>query len=64
MIFETRSGGKIVKYSPVLTCIGGSIRGAKKNALRNRPKDHKKLIVLLNFPNNPTVSVSSQTKRG
>ncbi len=53
MIFETRSGGKIVKYPLFNNDRGFNTEGLKK-CIEEQAKTTKKLIVLLNFPNNPT----------
>jgi aspartate/methionine/tyrosine aminotransferase len=53
MIFETRSGGKIVKYPPFSKEGGFNTEGLKQ-CIEEQAKTAKKLMVLLNFPNNPT----------
>ncbi|NLD39538.1 MAG: aminotransferase class I/II-fold pyridoxal phosphate-dependent enzyme [Desulfatiglans sp.] len=53
MIFETRSGGKIVKY-PLFSKEGGFNTEGLKQCIEEQAKTAKKLMVLLNFPNNPT----------
>ncbi len=53
MIFETRSGGKIVKYPLFNDQKGFNTEGLKK-CIEEQAKTSKKLLVLLNFPNNPT----------
>jgi aspartate/methionine/tyrosine aminotransferase len=49
LMFETRNGARIVTF-PLFTDNGGFNVDGLATALR----DHKKAIVLLNFPNNPT----------
>ncbi|MBN2418127.1 MAG: aminotransferase class I/II-fold pyridoxal phosphate-dependent enzyme [Deltaproteobacteria bacterium] len=53
MIFEVRKGAKIVKYSS-FNSNGGYNTEALKICLEEQAAKAKKLIVLLNFPNNPT----------
>lgn len=53
MIFETRTGGKIVKY-PLFNSEGGFNTEGLKKCIEEQAKTAKKLMVLLNFPNNPT----------
>ncbi len=53
MIFEVRNGGKIVKY-PLFNNRGGFNAEGFKKCLEEQAKNAKKLLVLLNFPNNPT----------
>lgn len=53
MIFEVRRGAKIVKY-PLFSSKGGFNLEAFKKCLEEQATHTKKLVVLLNFPNNPT----------
>jgi aspartate/methionine/tyrosine aminotransferase len=53
LIFEVRIGGRIVKY-PLFNSQGGFNTEGFKNCLEEQAKTAKKLLVLLNFPNNPT----------
>ncbi len=53
MIFEVRRGAKIVKY-PLFNDDGGFNLEAFRNCLENEAKNRNKLVVILNFPNNPT----------
>jgi aspartate/methionine/tyrosine aminotransferase len=53
LIFEVRIGGKIVKY-PLFNNQGGFNIEGFKNCLEEQVKTAKKILVLLNFPNNPT----------
>ncbi|MFC1494543.1 aminotransferase class I/II-fold pyridoxal phosphate-dependent enzyme [Thermodesulfobacteriota bacterium] len=53
MIFEVRRGAKIVKY-PLFSNEGGFNLEGFKACLEEEAKKKDKLIVLLNFPNNPT----------
>ncbi|MBN1903714.1 MAG: aminotransferase class I/II-fold pyridoxal phosphate-dependent enzyme [Deltaproteobacteria bacterium] len=53
MIFETRNGGKIIKY-PLFNSEGGFNTEGLKKCIEEQAKTAKKLMVLLNFPNNPT----------
>ena len=53
MIFEVRRGAKIVKY-PLFSAEGGFNTEAFKKCLEEEASKTKKLVVLLNFPNNPT----------
>jgi aspartate/methionine/tyrosine aminotransferase len=53
LIFEVRIGGRIVKY-PLFNNEGGFNTEGFKKCLEEQAKTAKKLLVLLNFPNNPT----------
>jgi aspartate/methionine/tyrosine aminotransferase len=53
MIFEIRKGGKIIKY-PLFNSEGGFNTEGLKKCIEGQAKTAKKLMVLLNFPNNPT----------
>ena len=53
MIFEVRKGAKIVKY-PLFSPEGGFNADAFKKCLEEEAQKTKKLIAVLNFPNNPT----------
>lgn len=60
MIFEVRRGAKIVKY-PTFNNKGGFNTEALKKCLEEQSAKAKKLVVLLNFPNNPTgYSITSE----
>jgi len=60
MIFEVRSGAKIVKY-PLFSKDGGFNLEGFKTCLEEEAKKKDKLIVILNFPNNPTgYSITSE----
>ncbi|MET0389771.1 MAG: aminotransferase class I/II-fold pyridoxal phosphate-dependent enzyme [Polyangiales bacterium] len=52
LTFETRLGASIATY-PLFTGRGFNLAGFA-DTLRAQAEKHKKLIVLLNFPNNPT----------
>ncbi|HEX4351333.1 MAG TPA: aminotransferase class I/II-fold pyridoxal phosphate-dependent enzyme, partial [Polyangiales bacterium] len=52
LTFETRMGAKIETF-PLFANNGFNVSGFAE-ALRNHAKSKKKLIVILNFPNNPT----------
>jgi aspartate/methionine/tyrosine aminotransferase len=52
LTYETRMCGKIETF-PLFTGNGFNVKGLE-DALREHGKKHKKLLVLLNFPNNPT----------
>jgi aspartate/methionine/tyrosine aminotransferase len=53
MIFEIRKGGEIIKY-PLFNSEGGFNTEGLKKCIEEQAKTAKKLMVLLNFPNNPT----------
>lgn len=53
LLFENRYQGKIVNYS-LFNKSGGFNLESFEEVLNNVGKDQNKLIVLLNFPNNPT----------
>ena len=53
MIYEVRRGARIVKYS-TFNNEGGYNTEALKKCLEEEAAKSKKLVVLLNFPNNPT----------
>ncbi len=60
MIFEVRRGGRIVKF-PLFNDRGGFNLEAFKACLEEEAAKRNKLIVLLNFPNNPTgYSITSE----
>jgi aspartate/methionine/tyrosine aminotransferase len=52
LTYETRMGGRIETF-PLFTDNGFNVKGLG-DTLREQGKVHTKLIVLLNFPNNPT----------
>lgn len=52
LTYETRLGGRFETF-PLFTGNGFNVKGLE-DTLREQGKLHKKLIVLLNFPNNPT----------
>jgi aspartate/methionine/tyrosine aminotransferase len=52
LTYETRMGGRIETF-PLFTDNGFNVKGLE-DTLRTQGKTQKKLIVLLNFPNNPT----------
>lgn len=52
LTYETRMGGKIETF-PLFTNNGFNVKGLE-DTLRTQGTAHKKLIVILNFPNNPT----------
>lgn len=53
MIFAVRRGGKIVNF-PLFDGNGNFNIGAFKNCVQAEAKKRDKIIVILNFPNNPT----------
>ncbi len=53
LIFSVRRGAQIVNY-PLFTEEGGFNLEAFENCIRSEAQSKKKIIVLLNFPNNPT----------
>ena len=53
LIFSVRRGAQIVNY-PLFTEEGGFNLEAFENCIRAEAQTKKKIIVLLNFPNNPT----------
>jgi aspartate/methionine/tyrosine aminotransferase len=60
MIFEVRRGGKIVKYPLFDSKEGFNLEGFK-NCLEEEAARKEKLMVILNFPNNPTgYSITSE----
>lgn len=60
MIFEVRRGAKIVKY-PLFSSEGGFNLEAFKACLEEEAEKNDKLVVILNFPNNPTgYSITSE----
>jgi aspartate/methionine/tyrosine aminotransferase len=52
LTYETRMGGRIETF-PLFANNGFNVKGFEET-LRSQGKQHNKLIVLLNFPNNPT----------
>lgn len=52
LTYETRMGGRIETF-PLFTNNGFNVKGLE-DSLRTHGKSNKKLIVILNFPNNPT----------
>ncbi|HET8935139.1 MAG TPA: aminotransferase class I/II-fold pyridoxal phosphate-dependent enzyme [Polyangiales bacterium] len=52
LTYETRMGGRIETF-PLFTDNGFNVKGLE-DTLRTQGKAHPKLVVLLNFPNNPT----------
>jgi len=60
MIFEVRRNAKIVKY-PMFSSEGGFNLEGFKTCLEEEAKKKDKLVVILNFPNNPTgYSITSE----
>ena len=53
MIFSTRRGAQIVQY-PLFDEAGGFNLRAFEKVLRSEAQNNDKIIVILNFPNNPT----------
>jgi aspartate/methionine/tyrosine aminotransferase len=53
MIFSVRRGAQIIQY-PLFNENGGFNLKGFESCLLNQSKDRNKLIVILNFPNNPT----------
>ncbi len=53
MIFTVRRGAQIVHY-PLFTQQGGFNLEAFENCIKSESQTKKKIVVLLNFPNNPT----------
>ena len=61
MIFSVRKGARISHY-PLFSVTGGFNLGAFEAAVQKEARENKKIIVLLNFPQNPTGYTVTKTE--
>lgn len=61
MIFSVRKGARISQY-PLFSQTGGFNLAAFEAAVQKEARKHKKIIVLLNFPQNPTGYTVTKTE--